>query len=202
MTNFNAKHLANTARDLINLLRTNTKATMAGTVVEWNTCVKQSGLNGTYDFPTTGYTRKAQLIADLDRAADQLDALAIEADRAAGRPVDEEGNDTREWCGNDIEAAHAEALAVDEVLNFAVKVACCHADLDSVTHNAIRNAVDHVRHDLLQMNRYNASFIVKMMISAKGHARKARASAKVRFQEMVARCATATTDQIISEIPF
>lgn len=34
----------------------------------------------------------------------------IEAQRAAGLPVDEEGNDMREWCGNDIEAAHEEAL--------------------------------------------------------------------------------------------
>lgn len=37
-------------------------------------------------------------------------ARLIEAQRAAGLPVDEEGNDLREWCGNDIEAAHAEAL--------------------------------------------------------------------------------------------
>lgn len=37
----------------------------------------------------------------------------IEAQRAAGLPVDEEGNDLREWCGNDIEAAHAEALEED-----------------------------------------------------------------------------------------
>ncbi|QVV96939.1 hypothetical protein [Kosakonia phage Kc259] len=37
----------------------------------------------------------------------------IEAQRAAGLPVDEEGNDLREWCGNDIEAAHAEALAIN-----------------------------------------------------------------------------------------
>ena len=37
----------------------------------------------------------------------------IEAQRAAGLPVDEEGNDLREWCGNDIEAAHEEALALN-----------------------------------------------------------------------------------------
>lgn len=43
----------------------------------------------------------------------------IEADRAAGRPVDEEGNDTREWCGNDIQAAHAEALQVNKAMDAA-----------------------------------------------------------------------------------
>lgn len=37
-------------------------------------------------------------------------ARLIDAQRAAGLPVDEEGNDLREWCGNDIEAAHEEAL--------------------------------------------------------------------------------------------
>ncbi|QDH45805.1 hypothetical protein PSKM_gp48 [Pantoea phage vB_PagM_PSKM] len=126
----------------------------------------------------------------------------IEADRAAGRPVDEEGNDTREWCGNDIEAAHAEALEVNKVLDFAVKVACCHADLDSVTHNAINNAIDHVRHDLLEMNRYNNRFIVKMMASVAKRAKTARAAAKVSHQEMLERCAKATDEQILSEIPF
>lgn len=40
-------------------------------------------------------------------------ARLVDAQRAAGLPVDEEGNDLREWCGNDIEAAHAEALALN-----------------------------------------------------------------------------------------
>lgn len=61
--------------------------------------------------------------ADFDEmhaeALEMAREMQIEADRKAGRPVDEEGNDTREWCGNDIAAAHAEALAfnaeVDEV---------------------------------------------------------------------------------------
>ncbi len=50
-------------------------------------------------------------------AATAAEAAKIEADRAAGRPVDEEGNDTREWCGNDIQAAHAEALEMDRAHN-------------------------------------------------------------------------------------
>lgn len=41
-------------------------------------------------------------------------ARLVDAQRAAGLPVDEEGNDLREWCGNDIEAAHAEALEEDD----------------------------------------------------------------------------------------
>lgn len=101
-----------------------------------------------------------------------------------------------------VEAAHAEALEVNKVFDFAVKVACCHADLDSVTHSAINNAIDHVRHDLLEMNRYNNRFIVKMMASVAVRAKTARAAAKVRHQEMLERCAKATDDQISKEIPF
>lgn len=39
--------------------------------------------------------------------------------RNTGRPVDEEGNDTREWSGNDIEAAHAEALDINRWIDDA-----------------------------------------------------------------------------------
>jgi len=74
---YNSAHriLANTARHLVNVLST-TRTTIGAVVSEWNNFVKRAGRVGTYDFPTTGYTRKAQLIADLNSAADQLEALA------------------------------------------------------------------------------------------------------------------------------
>lgn len=60
------------------------------------------------------------IIAD-DRAVAHAAALEddrvfnIERDLRLGRPVCEEtGRDLREWCGNDIEAAHAEALKENE----------------------------------------------------------------------------------------
>lgn len=112
-TSTNALHLHRSALNLIEQLETKPATRIAATVSEWNICVDQAGFTGTFDFPTTGYTRKAQVIADLKRCAEQLQEICTEADRKAGRPVDEEGNDTREWCGNDIEAAHAEALLID-----------------------------------------------------------------------------------------
>lgn len=76
ITNYNALALANTARGLIHLIKTTTK-TIKYIVNEWNVCVEQSGYTGTYDFPFE-YTRKAHLVADLERCANQLDAIAHE----------------------------------------------------------------------------------------------------------------------------
>lgn len=68
--------------------------------------------------PTGEYKRRAWLMADLTRMLDQIQAEVIEVDLSAGRPVCEEtGRDLREWCGNDIEAAHAEALAINEAFD-------------------------------------------------------------------------------------
>lgn len=91
MNKANAQALANSARGLIALLQDNCKMTMAGTITEWNICVKQAEFFGVFDFPTTGYTRKAQLIADLMRCAEQLDyfdEVAHETARSANRIAD------------------------------------------------------------------------------------------------------------------
>ena len=73
--NMNAKALANSARGFIKLLNTKKTTTIGYVVKDWNICVEQSGFTGTFDFPTTGYTRKAYLIADLERCANQLDSM-------------------------------------------------------------------------------------------------------------------------------
>lgn len=76
-----------------------------------------------YPLPVGEYKRRAWLLADLTRMLDQIQKEVIEADLAAGRPVCEEtGRDLREWCGNDIEAAHAEALEDDRKYQDAIKV--------------------------------------------------------------------------------
>ena len=156
-----------------------------------------------YPLPVGEYRRYSWVMADLTRIQVQLADQLRDLEFGAGLPVDEEtGVDLREWSGNSIAADHADALEVNKVVDFAVKVACCHADLDSVTHNAINNAIDHVRHDLLEMNRFNNRFIVKMMASVSRQAKTARAAAKVRHQQMLERCAKATNEQILSEIPF
>lgn len=118
-TSINALHLSRSALGLIEQLETKPATRIAAAVNEWNTCVDQAGFTGTFDFPTTGYTRKAQVIADLKRCVEQLNEIRIEADRNTGRPVDEDDNGTPAWSGNDIEAAHAEALDINRWIDDA-----------------------------------------------------------------------------------
>ncbi|SBW55280.1 Uncharacterised protein [Klebsiella pneumoniae] len=77
ITNLNAHALMNTAKSLIEVLHNNKKATISKVVTEWNICVEQSGCTTTFDFPVEGWTRKAQVIADLERCAAQLEELAF-----------------------------------------------------------------------------------------------------------------------------
>lgn len=91
--NLNARVLGNTAQAYADRLKTDKKYTIAQTLKSWNMIVEREGKSGTYSFPTTGYTRKAQLIADLERCAVQLRELA-------------ECKDTV----YDVEQAHTEAL--------------------------------------------------------------------------------------------
>lgn len=91
--NLSARVLGNTAQAYADRLKTDKKYTMAQTLTTWNMIVEREGKSGTYSFPTTGYTRKAQLIADLERCAVQLRELA-------------ECKDTV----YDVEQAHKEAL--------------------------------------------------------------------------------------------
>ncbi|MGG8110950.1 hypothetical protein PGO46_11795 [Klebsiella aerogenes] len=44
-------------------------------VTEWSVCVEQGGLTGVFDFPVNGYTRKAQVVADLERCMIQLNNI-------------------------------------------------------------------------------------------------------------------------------
>ncbi|MCJ4736965.1 hypothetical protein ACNASG_21200 [Klebsiella pneumoniae] len=77
IANLSAHALMNTAKSLIEVLRNNKKATISKVVTEWNICVEQSGYTTTFDFPVEGWTRKAQVIADLERCAAQLEELAF-----------------------------------------------------------------------------------------------------------------------------
>lgn len=126
-TKLNAQALANTARSCASMANS-VSGTIKSIVIHWNLCCQQSKLEG---FTTEArYTRRAALAADMLRMAEQLDNMAegkdaltgkeIEAQRAAGYPVDEEGNDTREWCGNDVVAAHAEALVINSGLEAGI----------------------------------------------------------------------------------
>lgn len=83
-----ATALANTAREIIGNIA---GRTIANAIAHWNVCVEQSGFTGLYDFPVEGWTRKAQVIADLARCAEQLDAFdpeAYHASREAQRIAD------------------------------------------------------------------------------------------------------------------
>lgn len=86
-TNLNAQALANSARECIRYAQS-TKWTIAKIVNHWNLCVEQSGLTGSYDFPTD-YKRKAHLIAGLERCVEQLTNIAEGRDALVAAPVEE-----------------------------------------------------------------------------------------------------------------
>lgn len=111
MSKQNAVDLARTARSEAESITKGDKRTIAAIINNWNECVKQAGFWCIYDFPTTGYTRKSQLVADLLRCADQLDEY-VEPNRHAAQTVEQQ---TREFNAAltrvlDVEEAHAEAL--------------------------------------------------------------------------------------------
>ncbi|MBF0035601.1 hypothetical protein HAX39_23820 [Citrobacter freundii] len=123
----NAAALANTAREVIAMCD-NKKNTVAKIIAHWNLCVEQAGMTGSFDCPTC-YKRKASIVGDMQRIALQLDRIADDRDPLTGDRnsindprCDDEGNDPREWCGNDIEAAHAEALEINEAVGIAGRV--------------------------------------------------------------------------------
>ncbi|EMG9222510.1 MULTISPECIES: hypothetical protein [unclassified Enterobacter cloacae complex] len=67
----NASALYNSAKELIERLAT--KKSIKSVVTEWNVCVMQSGADFlTFDFPVEGWTRKAQVVAELERVMVQL----------------------------------------------------------------------------------------------------------------------------------
>lgn len=111
MSKQNAVDLARTARSEAESITKGDKRTIAAIINNWNECVKQAGFWCIYDFPTTGYTRKSQLVADLLRCADQLDEY-VEPNPHAAQTVEQQ---TREFNAAltrilDVEEAHAEAL--------------------------------------------------------------------------------------------
>ncbi|PWI82102.1 hypothetical protein DEO48_00665 [Enterobacter sp. CGMCC 5087] len=114
-TKQNAIELARTARSEA---ANTAKRTIAAIINNWNECVKQAGFWCIYDFPTTGYTRKSQLVADLLRCADQLDEY-VEPNPHAAQTVEQQ---TRELNASltrvlDVEEAHAEALEINNAYN-------------------------------------------------------------------------------------
>lgn len=94
---------------------------------------------------------------------------------------------------------HAEALEVNEIVDRSVFQAIQHAYNDNLTHVSIQHAVDRVRGELIDLNRYPARFIVKMMISVRRLAGEAREQARKGYLEMMSRPASSVAGY---EIPF
>jgi len=82
-------------------------------------CVYTWGASTKTDFLEYCAVRIADLIAhDHAEALEMALKMQIESDLKAGRPVCEEtGRDLREWSGNSIEAAHTEALILNDALD-------------------------------------------------------------------------------------
>lgn len=99
---------------------------------------------------------------------------------------------------NERQAAHAEALELDALIDEAVACGTWSTN-PNLTHIGIRNAIDRIRAALLNLNRYPARVIVKMMISVRRLTKLSNEAAQARYQEMLARPAVVDGT---SEIPF
>lgn len=100
---------------------------------------------------------------------------------------------------NEREAAHAEALEINSMVDEAVFQATVFADNANLDLTVRQHAIDSIRRQLLNVNRYPARFIVKMMISVRRLANEAREKAKAHYLAMMARPFVTDIDD---EIPF
>ncbi|EIX9048231.1 TPA: hypothetical protein SLP45_002987 [Klebsiella oxytoca] len=118
MSKQNAIDLARTARSEAESIQNGTKRTIMQIIENWNECVKQAEFMCIYDFPTTGYTRKSQLVADLLRCADQLDEY-VEPNPHAAKTVEQQTREFNAACTRilDTEVAHFEAIRVNYLNN-------------------------------------------------------------------------------------
>lgn len=93
---------------------------------------------------------------------------------------------------------HAEALELNELVDTAVAYGT-YSTNPNLTHIGVRNAIDRIREALVNMNRYPARFIVKMMVSVSRLTKLANEAAQAKYREMLARPASAAD---CCEIPF
>nr|UVN10048.1 MAG: hypothetical protein [Bacteriophage sp.] len=95
--------------------------------------------------------------------------------------------------------AHAEALVVNAIVDRAVQQARYYSHNGYLLHIGRQRAIDVVREELLNMERYPARFIVKMMYSVLRLSRLAQEQTLKEYREMMARPRVTNID---SELPF
>lgn len=151
MSKQNAEVLARTARSEAASITNGTKRTIIQILNNWNECVKQSSFMGVYDFPTTGYSRKSQIVADLLRCADQLDDYC-EPNPHAPQTVEQQVREFNAALTRvlDVEEAHSEALKEDKRFNWlANRWGLFWAGSDYLTR---RTMIEDAHKEALEMN--------------------------------------------------
>ena len=160
-TKQNAIDLANTARSEA---ANTAKRTIAAIIINWNECVKQAGFTGVFDFPTTGYTRKSQLIADLERCAAQLDDYVEPVVHPAGYTVEQQTREINATLTRvlDVEEAHAEALEMDAAYHVAIETIANNLTLpvwDGCSETVQREVAKYHHDEALKFNdAYNCAY--------------------------------------------
>ena len=95
--------------------------------------------------------------------------------------------------------AHSEALVVNAIVDRAVQIARHYTHNGYLMHIGVQRAIDHARRQLLDLERYPARVIVKLMISTRRLAKLAQEQAQKEYLEMMARPRVTGID---SELPF
>lgn len=148
-TKQNAIDLAKTARSEA---ANTAKRTITAIVTNWNECVEQAGFTGVFDFPIVGYTRKSQIIADLERCAAQLDDYVEPVKYPEGYTVEQQ---IREFNATltrvlDVEEAHIQALAIENLTpEYQAQMAFI-AGNDYTTRRAL---IEEAHTEALEMNK-------------------------------------------------
>ncbi|HEP0588679.1 TPA: hypothetical protein ACW7QF_001904 [Klebsiella aerogenes] len=139
ITNLNAHALINITKSLIEMLRNNKKATISKVVTEWNICVEQSGYTTTFDFPVEGRTRKAQVIADLERCAAQLEKLAFATETLTVRASNNEVQTTDVLINEEVNVINNRIQRVQQQVNQLANVFVVGSYMDGfmAMHNAV-----------------------------------------------------------------
>lgn len=179
----NASDLKNSAKEMIERLAT--KQTIKAVLTDWNVCVEQSGADFlTFDFPVEGWTRKAQVVAELERVMVQLTNImegreALENETLIVCESNTDTQITNALTNEDINMNRVESLVLAEMLNNSIA-----PTISDEQEEAIKLVIKMVRSNTRSLHRELDETLTEERLDAMG-ARNVLFLAKVLVGELV-----------------
>lgn len=179
----NASDLKNSAKEMIERLAT--KQTIKAVLTDWNVCVEQSGADFlTFDFPVEGWTRKAQVVAELERVMVQLTNImegreALENETLIVCESNTDTQITNALTNEDINMNRVESLVLAEMLNNSIA-----PTISDEQEEAIKLVIKMVRSNTRSLHRELDETLTEERLDTMG-ARNVLFLAKVLVGELV-----------------